>query len=91
MAGIATHRLAMVILIFVALVTVTGWGFMRLPTGFLPLEDQGYAFLNLQLPDGEALSRTQKVLDRLDAIVAETPGVANRVLISSSILTGVSR
>ena len=90
-AGITTRRLAMVTLIFAALVTVTGWGFMRLPTGFLPLEDQGYAFLNLQLPDGAALSRTQKVLDRLDAIVAETPGVANRVLISGfSILTGVS-
>ena len=89
--GITTRRLAMVILIFVALVTFTGWGFMRLPTGFLPLEDQGYAFLNLQLPDGAALSRTQKVLDRIDAIVAETPGVANRVLISGfSILTGVS-
>jgi hydrophobic/amphiphilic exporter-1 (mainly G- bacteria), HAE1 family len=89
--GITTRRLAMVILIFAALVTFTGWGFMRLPTGFLPLEDQGYAFLNLQLPDGAALSRTQKVLDRLDAIVAEAPGVANRVLISGfSILTGVS-
>jgi HAE1 family hydrophobic/amphiphilic exporter-1 len=90
-AGITVRRLGIVALIFAALVTLTGWGFMRLPTGFLPLEDQGYAFLNLQLPDGASLSRTQKVLDRIDSIVADTPGVANRVLISGfSILTGVS-
>jgi HAE1 family hydrophobic/amphiphilic exporter-1 len=90
-ASHTTRRLATVIMIFAVLVAVTGLGFMRLPTGFLPLEDQGYAFLNLQLPDGAALSRTQKVLDRLDEIVAKTPGVANRVVISGfSILTGVS-
>ncbi len=90
-ARVTVRRLIIVVLIFVALVTATGWGFMRLPTGFLPLEDQGYAFLNLQLPDGATLSRTQKVLDRIDAIVGETPGVSDRILISGfSILTGVS-
>ncbi|MDZ4656703.1 MAG: multidrug efflux RND transporter permease subunit [Bythopirellula sp.] len=90
-ARLTVRRLTFVILIFAALVTATGWGFMRLPTGFLPVEDQGYAFLNLQLPDGATLSRTQKVLDRIDTIVGDTPGVADRILISGfSILTGVS-
>ena len=45
------RRIAIVLVVFVALVALTGWGFASLPTGFLPTEDQGYAFVNVQLPD----------------------------------------
>ena len=91
LVGLMVRRVAIVLLVFVALVVVTGWGFGRLPKGFLPLEDQGYAFVNLQLPDAAALPRTQQVIDKIDEIVANTPGIEDRVSITGfSILTGVS-
>jgi len=47
----------------------------RLPTGFLPEEDQGYAFLQIQLPDAASLQRTDAVMRKLDDILAHTHGV----------------
>jgi hydrophobic/amphiphilic exporter-1 (mainly G- bacteria), HAE1 family len=58
------------------------FGLSRLPTGFLPLEDQGYLMVAVQLPDGASLGRTQAVLDRVRAAVAPVPGVADVVAIS---------
>ncbi|EIR95347.1 acrB/AcrD/AcrF family protein, partial [Yersinia pestis PY-45] len=43
----------------------TWWGYSRLPTSFLPEEDQGYFFVSLQLPDGASLNRTQTVMDQM--------------------------
>src|SRR5580765_7300116 len=47
----------------------------RLPTGFLPEEDQGYAFLQIQLPDAASLQRTDAVMRKMDDILAHTHGV----------------
>jgi HAE1 family hydrophobic/amphiphilic exporter-1 len=47
----------------------------RLPGGFVPEEDQGYFYLNVQLPLAASLQRTAAVNDKLDAILKETPGV----------------
>jgi HAE1 family hydrophobic/amphiphilic exporter-1 len=45
------------------------------PTGFIPIEDQGYLLVAAQLPDGAALDRTQRVLDRITELAGKTPGV----------------
>jgi HAE1 family hydrophobic/amphiphilic exporter-1 len=47
----------------------------RLPGGFVPEEDQGYLYLNVQLPAAASLQRTAAVNDRIDAILKQTPGV----------------
>src|SRR5262249_11408512 len=47
------------------LIGVIGYLFTRIPTAFLPIEDQGYLIANVQLPDGASLERTQKALDRV--------------------------
>src|SRR6476661_355945 len=47
----------------------------RLPTGFLPEEDYGYAFLNVQLPPAASLSRTDEVLTKIEGILDKTEGV----------------
>jgi hydrophobic/amphiphilic exporter-1 (mainly G- bacteria), HAE1 family len=41
--------------------SLTGWGFARLPTGFVPVEDQGYVFANVQLPDAASLGADSRV------------------------------
>ena len=74
------RRLAMLV-VFAVLAAVTVWGFGRLPTGFLPEEDQGYAITAILLPDAQSLERTKAVIDQVDAVLAETEGVAHRLVI----------
>jgi HAE1 family hydrophobic/amphiphilic exporter-1 len=64
------------------LIAIGGYGLSRVPTGFLPIEDQGYLIAAVQLPDGAALDRTQKVLDKVSGIVSQTPGVAQVITIA---------
>ncbi len=47
----------------------------RTPAGFLPDEDQGYAVIGVQLPDGASMQRTKAVYEKLDEILAHTPGI----------------
>ena len=47
----------------------------KLPSGFVPDEDQGYAIIGVQLPDGASLQRTRAVYDQVDAILAKQPGI----------------
>src|SRR3954468_4995611 len=80
-SGMVTHSVPMVLLALV-LIGVTGFGFSRIPTGFLPIEDQGYMIALVQLPDGASLERTQKVLDQVSDVSRKTPGVAQVVTIA---------
>jgi len=61
--------------IFVALVAMTAWWYNRVPTGFLPIEDQGYIVAIMQLPDSASLKRTHDVVVEVDKILRETDGV----------------
>ncbi|HJY85164.1 MAG TPA: multidrug efflux RND transporter permease subunit [Candidatus Binatia bacterium] len=58
-----------------AFAALAGWFGSRLPTSFLPQEDQGYFFLNVQLPVAASLQRTDEVCKQIEAILKETPGV----------------
>ena len=75
------HSKTMVV-IALALIALAGWGLARLPTGFLPIEDQGYVLIGVQLPDGASLGRTDSTLAEITKIAQATPGVANVVSIS---------
>ncbi len=56
----------MVFIIYIGLLVVTGLEFGRVPTGFIPAQDQGYFITVIQLPPGASLSRTEAVVN--DAI-----------------------
>ncbi len=71
----------MVLLAFV-MAGIGGWGVGRLPTAFIPNEDQGYMLVGLQLPDGASLERTDIALAQVSAIAQATPGVEQVVAIS---------
>jgi HAE1 family hydrophobic/amphiphilic exporter-1 len=90
-AKVLLRRTAFMMLLFVGLFALTGWQFTKLPTGFLPVEDQGYAIAHVQLPDAASLQRTSEVLDRVDAIIGNTPGVATWVVFGGySIIDGTN-
>ncbi|KAA0676610.1 efflux RND transporter permease subunit [Roseomonas genomospecies 6] len=63
----------------------------NLPTAFLPSEDQGYFFVNVQLPSAASLSRTEAVMENLSGRLRATPGVAHVISIAGySILSGAA-
>ena len=67
----------------VALVVLIGFGAAglwiggKLPTSFVPDEDQGYFYLNIQLPNAASLHRTEDVLAKIQKITSAIPGVEN--------------
>ena len=63
--------------VFAGLVGFTAWLYNQVPTGFLPVEDQGYFITSVQLPDAASQERTREVVDKIDAIIARSPGVAH--------------
>ena len=76
------RRTALGMLIFAALTGLAGWGFQALPTGFIPIEDQGYFFAVAQLPDAASLERSDEVAARMMKAFLDTPGVSDAVTIT---------
>jgi hydrophobic/amphiphilic exporter-1 (mainly G- bacteria), HAE1 family len=73
------------------LIGIGVYGLSRVPTGFIPIEDQGYLLVAVQLPDGAALDRTQRVLDQVSELAGKTPGVEQVISIAGiSALDGSS-
>lgn len=73
------RTLTISLLVFVGLLLGTIWIGQKVPTGFIPQTDQGYAIVVVQLPDGASLERTDEVMRKASQIALETPGVANAV------------
>ncbi len=63
------------------LIVLGGIGIARVPGAFLPVEDQGYFLIAVQLPDGASLERTQRVMAEVTKIAQETNGVETVVSI----------
>src|SRR4029453_17069000 len=63
------------VIVALILISIGGYGLSRVPTGFIPCEDQGYLLAAVQLPDGASLERTQKVMDHVQEIASQQPGV----------------
>src|SRR5262249_31573924 len=60
------------------------FGLSRIPTGFLPLEDQGYFVVSVQLPDGASLERTQAAMQQVSSLAEKVPGVDQVLAISGA-------
>jgi hydrophobic/amphiphilic exporter-1 (mainly G- bacteria), HAE1 family len=79
------------ILVYFAIIIISGWLFVIRPTGFLPVEDQGFSVLFARLPDGASQQRSREVSAKIGAILKKTPGVAAWVTIGGfSFLDGAN-
>lgn len=67
---------------FCILLLLVAFGFKKLPSAFIPTEDQGYFMITCQLQDGASLSETMDVMDRAVSILDSIPGVKASVAIS---------
>jgi HAE1 family hydrophobic/amphiphilic exporter-1 len=72
--GLVRHS-GISVVVALILIAIGGYGLSRVPTGFIPIEDQGYLLAAVQLPDGASLDRTQRVMDQVQDIVSKVPGV----------------
>ncbi|MEO1235485.1 MAG: multidrug efflux RND transporter permease subunit [Planctomycetota bacterium] len=82
---------ALVVVAYAGLMGVTYGVFRATPTGFLPEEDQGYFFVNIQLPDAAKLGRTDEVLREVEELIVNTEGVDATIAVAGfSILSGVN-
>ena len=77
--GVFVRRGLIFLGIYAVLIALTGWQFVRAPTGFIPAQDQGYLITVIQLPPGASLERTDAVVRRATKVILETPGVVHAV------------
>ncbi|MGB9170433.1 MAG: multidrug efflux RND transporter permease subunit [Bradyrhizobium sp.] len=80
--GVLARHANISVIAALVLIGISGYGLARVPTGFLPIEDQGYLIAAVQLPDGAALDRTQSALDKVSEIVGKAPGVEQVITIA---------
>ncbi len=62
--------------------------YARLPSSFLPQEDQGYLITNVQLPPGASVNRTMQVLEQIEQYYLKQPGVARVVAVAGFSFSG---
>ena len=69
------HRPKLMLLVFIAIIVVSGLRFAYHPTGFLPTEDQGYAMIIARLPDAASQPRVMAATQEVSAILKKTKGL----------------
>ncbi|RZJ27116.1 MAG: efflux RND transporter permease subunit, partial [Brevundimonas sp.] len=73
------RTVGIVLIIYVALLGLTGWRLMDTPSGFIPEQDQGFLIGVVQLPPGSSLERTEAVMKHASEIIKSTEGVEGMV------------
>ncbi|WP_298350928.1 efflux RND transporter permease subunit [Rhodoblastus sp.] len=73
--GKMVHRSGLMVIVALIVSGLGVWGLTRIPTAFIPIDDQGYLLVALQLPEGAAMGRTSDALVKTADIAREIPGV----------------
>ena len=88
-SGWMIRRLVVPLVLLSAIFFGAGYMFFHSPMSFLPNEDQGYFFMNIQLPENASLSRTYKVLNKITEDMRAIDGVKNVIGVAGfSLLNG---
>jgi HAE1 family hydrophobic/amphiphilic exporter-1 len=86
-SGLLIRKAALSILSLLVIAAGAGYLGARLPTGFIPQEDQGYLSVSVQLPAAASTQRTAAVCDQIDALLKDTPGVKNFTVVIGDVTT----
>lgn len=87
-SGVLVHKSGFTMLALAAVAVVAFLLGARLPTGFIPTEDQGYLFAALQLPDASSLQRTDAAAQKVSDALLQTPGIQGVIAVNGfSLLT----
>jgi hydrophobic/amphiphilic exporter-1 (mainly G- bacteria), HAE1 family len=77
LSGAILHKSVIAFVVLIAFGVAGFWMAGKVPTSFVPDEDQGYFYMNIQLPNAASLQRTEEVLAKIQKIASATPGVEN--------------
>jgi HAE1 family hydrophobic/amphiphilic exporter-1 len=69
----------LMLLVYAGLIAATVYMFRIVPQGFIPTQDQGYAIVVVQLPEGASLTRTNETVLKAASVLREIPGISNTV------------
>ena len=72
----------LVLLVYGGLLYLTVWTFGKIPTGFIPAQDQGYLFTAIQLPDSSSMERTEAVAAKATDVALHTKGIAHAISVT---------
>jgi multidrug efflux pump len=82
------HRGGRMMLIYLLLLIGLGFLYLKLPSSFLPTEDQGYVISNIELPSGSSASRTVEVIEQVEAYFKSLPIVQDIVAVQGFSFNG---
>ncbi|MGA3049822.1 MAG: multidrug efflux RND transporter permease subunit [Terracidiphilus sp.] len=74
-SAVLVRKSLFVVVLLLVFGVAAGFFSSRIPTSFLPDEDQGYAYVNVQLPNAASLERTTAVVQNVEKTIMNTPGV----------------
>ncbi|TPQ33117.1 multidrug efflux RND transporter permease subunit [Bradyrhizobium guangdongense] len=73
--GFSLKRTGRLMLVYAALLVGLSWGFVSLPGGFLPVDDQGFITTDVQTPSDSSYKRTEAVIEKVEKYLLQKPGV----------------
>jgi NodT family efflux transporter outer membrane factor (OMF) lipoprotein len=88
--GGVLRKRAIALVLYTTLLGLTGWSFLKVPTGFVPAQDKQYLVAFAQLPDGASLDRTDAVMRRMAEMGLKVPGVQDAVQFPGLSISGFS-
>jgi len=75
-------RTGRLMLVYVALLIGLGWAFVRMPGGFLPIDDQGFITTDVQTPSDSSYARTEGAIKQVEEYLTKKEGIANVVFLT---------
>jgi len=91
-AGAIARRAVIGLVLLTMAIGASGWLFTAAPTGFLPSEDQGAFFVEVRLPEGASVNRTDAVVREVEMLLAGIPGVKDVISVGGfSFLDGLAK
>ena len=85
------HKTGRWLVIYAVIIGVVGWVYLRLPTSFLPGEDQGTMLVNVQLPPGATQERTRAVMEQVERYMLKQPEVQGMVSVLGFSFSGLGQ
>ncbi|WP_347264894.1 efflux RND transporter permease subunit [Nitrobacter sp.] len=86
--GWSLRRTGRLMLIYAVLVGALVWAFVRLPAGFLPVDDQGFITTDVQTPADSSHGRTEAAVEAVERYLAERPGVQDVTFLTGFAFSG---
>ncbi|OWT65518.1 efflux RND transporter permease subunit [Candidimonas nitroreducens] len=86
--GRSLKRGGRMMLIYLVILVALGWIYLRLPTSFLPIEDQGYIAVNMELPAGSTANRTLEVIEKVEDYFRKQPQTENMITVQGFSFNG---